>query len=58
MNRYWKAWGSLIGSAVGVAVVHGLAPEGLGQQVDTAVNTLGPVVGALIGTILAPKNGN
>lgn len=56
MNKYWKAWGSLIGAAVGVAAVYGLVPDGTDKQIADALNILGPVLGGVIGTYLAPKN--
>lgn len=56
MNKYWKAYGALIGSAIGVAAVHGFVPEGAETHIVRTLETLGPIIGATIGTWLAPKN--
>jgi hypothetical protein len=56
MNKYWKAWGALVGAAVGVVAAYGLVPDGAESQVTTVIDMLGPVIGATIGTWLAPKN--
>lgn len=56
MNKYWKAWGALIGSAVFVAATYGLVPEGTDAQIVTVIDMLGPVIGATVGAWLAPKN--
>lgn len=56
MGRYWKAWGSLAGSIVGVLAAYSLVPEGAESTVLEFFNIAGPVVGGVLGTWLAPKN--
>jgi len=58
MGKYAKAWGTLIGAVVGVAAVHGFAPDGMGEQTELAVNTLFPILTGILGTIFSPKNTN
>lgn len=56
MSRYWKAWGGLIGAAVGVAAVHGVVPDTLVTQVPLVFETLVPIATTVLGTIISPKN--
>ncbi len=56
MNRYWKAWGALIGSAIGVAAAYGLVPAGTEQSLTQAINILAPIIGATFGAYRVPPN--
>lgn len=56
MDRYWKAYGALAGSILGVVAAHGVLPTDQTSALAAAINTVLPVVGAVVGTIISPKN--
>lgn len=56
MGKYSKAWGTLIGAALGLGAAYGVVPEGTDAAVSSAIDQLLPIGMAILGTIFSPKN--
>lgn len=56
MNAYNKLIGSVLGGIVGLVLLRFGLQDSLGPVVQPYIDGLTPVVGAAIGTWLAPRN--
>ncbi len=56
MGKYWKAWGALVGAAVGVGVAHGVIPAGIDEQIRQLLDVTLPIIGAGVLTWRFPAN--
>lgn len=58
LSNYWKLWGALAGSIIGLLVAYNLVPQSTGDQLTQLLNLAIPVIGGAIATYFFPKNTN